>query len=158
YLATDQRHRVRLWGTWDFWKNQHNQLTLGVLESYQTGTPYGAAGLVNAPNYVPNPGYAIPPAATDTAYFYTPRDAFRTDHTSATDLTLNYAFRTNLFGERVELFLQPEVLNVFDQKGVVVVNTSVQDPTTTSSLTPFSPFTQTPVEGVNWKKGPAFGQ
>ena len=27
-----------------------------------------------------------------------------------------------------------------------------------STLAAFNPFTETPVEGVNWKKGPSYGQ
>ena len=41
---------------------------------------------------------------------------------------------------------------------VANVNVSVRDSTTTSSLQRFNPFTQTPVEGINWQKGPNFGK
>jgi hypothetical protein len=35
------------------------------------------------------------------------------------------------------------------------VRTNVTNPTL---YLPFNPFTETPVEGVNWAKGPAFGK
>jgi hypothetical protein len=158
YLSTDQRHRIRLWGTWDIFRTDHHQLTLGVLENYQTGTPYGAQGFVNSAAFVTNPGYVRPPAASSVAYWFTARDAFRTDDITATDLTLNYAFRWNAFNQRIEVFLQPEVLNVFGEDGRVIVNTAVSDATTTSTLSTFNPFTQTPVEGVNWRKGTNFSK
>jgi len=158
YLGSDQRHRVRLFGTWDLFKTDHNQLTVGAIQSYQTGTPYGAVGFINAAAFVTNPGYAIPPAATDITYYYTARDKFRTDDITATDLTLNYSFRVNVWSERVELFLQPEVLNVFNERGIVTPNTAISDSTTTASLATFNPFTATPVEGVNWRKNATFGR
>jgi hypothetical protein len=167
YLSTDQRHRVRIWGTWDLLKTDHNQLTLGAIQNYQTGTPYGAVGFINAAQYVKNPGYAIAPAATDITYYYTARDAFRTDSITATDLTLNYSFKANLFSERVEFFLQPEVLNVFNEKGVIIPNQAISDSTTTSSggMQSFNPFTTKPIEDPdgtgpavgNWRKNPTFG-
>ena len=104
-----------------------------------------------------NPGYAVPPATV--AYFFTNRDAFRTDDITSTDLSLNYGFRFNSWGKDFEIFFQPEVLNVFNEDGVINVNQTVQllkaDGT---AATPFNPFTTEPVEGVNWRKGPQFGQ
>ena len=62
----------------------------------------------------------------------------------------------------VEIFLQPEVLNVFDEQGV---SSSPHAASTTVCTSPGptlarlqSPYTQTPVEGVHWRKGPLFGQ
>src|SRR5882724_8298927 len=40
-LLSDVRHRVRIWGIWDVFKNTHNALNFTVLESYNTGQPYG---------------------------------------------------------------------------------------------------------------------
>jgi hypothetical protein len=156
YLSTDQRHRLRLWGVWDLVKTDHNHLSLGVLQSYQTGTPYGAVGAVDSTPYVTNPGYALPPATV--TYYYSAPDAFRTDDITATDLTLNYSWAWNAFSKKVEVFVEPEVLNVFNEHGQVVVDATVRDATTTGSLAMFNPFTSTPVEGVNWSKGSNFGK
>jgi hypothetical protein len=156
YLSTDQRHRLRFWGVWDVFKTDRNHLSLGFIQNYQSGTPYGAAGSVASFRFVNNPGYALPP--TTVTYFFTDRDAFRTDDITATDLTLNYAWTWNAFSKNVEVFIQPEVLNVFNERGLTAVNTTVRDNTTTASLARFNPFTTTPVEGVHWVKGPNFGK
>jgi outer membrane receptor protein involved in Fe transport len=156
YLLTDSRHRVRAWAIYDFWRNDHNALSVGVLQSYFSGKPYGAVGSVDPRKFVTNPGYAIPPSLVN--YYYTPRDAFRTNPIVATDLTLDYSFHWGAFSKDVEIFMQPQVLNVLNRKGVLNVNTAVLDPTNSASVQPFNPFTQTPVQGVNWKPGPSFGK
>jgi len=155
-LLTDQRHRVRLWAIYDIYKSDHNHLNVGLLHNYYSGTPYGAVGSVRSNLYVTNPGYALPPATV--TYFYTARDAFRTPSISDTDATLNYSFDFNAFDKTVEIFLEPEILNVFNNHNAVAVSTAIQDPTTTSSLARFNPFTTTPVEGVNWRKTANFGK
>jgi len=55
-------------------------------------------------------------------------------------------------GKQVELFLQPEILNVFNRHAAINVDQSV------STIKQFNPFTTAPVEGVNWRKGPNFGK
>ncbi len=43
-LSADQRHRVRLWGTWQLpMSERFGTSTLGVLEQTSSGTPYGAS-------------------------------------------------------------------------------------------------------------------
>jgi hypothetical protein len=164
YLLTDRRHGLRAWAVYDVFNSGHHNLSVGVLQNYFSGTPYGAVGAVDTrassagapPGLVVNPGYAIPPAAV--TYYFTDRDAFHTDAITATDLSINYSFSWAAFGQDIEVFLQPEVLNVFDQEGSLLVDTTVQDATNTSGLQRFNPFTTQPVEGVNWRKGPNFGK
>jgi hypothetical protein len=155
-LSLDQRHRIRLWGLFDLFKTGHNQLSVSLLENYASGIPYGAQGFVDSRPYVTNPGYAVPPASV--TYYYTARDAYRTDNITATDVALNYSFQWSAFGKGVEIYLQPQILNVFNEHGVLNVNVAVRDPTTTSTLKKFNPFTEDPVEGINWQKGPNFGK
>jgi hypothetical protein len=38
------------------------------------------------------------------------------------------------------------------------IDTTIQTNRQVTSLPRFNPFTETPVEGVNWRKGTAFGQ
>ncbi|HWM94799.1 MAG TPA: TonB-dependent receptor [Thermoanaerobaculia bacterium] len=162
-LGVDQRHRARLWAVYNIFTTDRHNLNVSLLQSYASGTPYGAVGGVDTrfsattnPTGVVNPGYAIPPASV--AYFFTDRDAFRTDDLSATDLSFNYGFTFNTFGKELEIYLQPEVLNLFDEQGVGFVNTAVQDATTTAGLQRFDPFTTEPIEGVHWRKGTNFGK
>lgn len=156
YLGTDQRHRARFWGVYDIFRGDHHRLNVSLIENYASGTPYGAAGFVDTRPFVTNPGYAIPPA--NVTYWFTDRDAFKTEDITATDLSFNYSFTWNAFNKGFEIFLQPEVLNLFNEQGVINVDTSVADATTTSALRGFNPFTTQPVEGVNWRKGSNFGK
>jgi outer membrane receptor for ferrienterochelin and colicin len=162
YLATDQRHKVRLWANWDVpLPGRLGRVGLGVLQAVDGGLPYEAAALIDTDAYVTNPGYVAPD--TQPAYYFTGRGAYRTPTVSQTDLSLNYSFRFDAFGANVELFVQPQVVNVFNQQNVATTDfryfdTTVTTAVTDGSLQPFDPATETPVEGVHWRKGPRFGQ
>ncbi len=68
----------------------------------------------------------------------------------------------------MEVFIQPEVLNIFDEDAASSVNTTVLDATISGPGTcpngdangnclDFNAFTDTPIEGVHWARGPQFG-
>ncbi len=161
-LRTDQRHKLRVWGIYDLIENERHNLSASLLWNYFSGQPYNAAGSVDTRPNVTNPGYINPP--TSVTYFYTDRDAFRTDDIARLDFALNYSFRWNLFGKSLEVFLQPEILNVFNEDGVIDVNENTRDAVTNSSTgcngapcQTFNPFTTTPIEGVHWAKRSTFG-
>jgi outer membrane receptor for ferrienterochelin and colicin len=183
-LSQDQRHRVRLYGNYDFRLGPIG-IGAGLVQAFDTGTPYGASGNIDARPYVPlgcsTPGidqtkcYITPPS--NEAYFFTSRDAYRTDNIWRTDLALNL---TGKIGP-VELFVQPQLINVFNGQGISLVNnttginTSVTVGRTTTpnsaGLVRFNPFTTAPIEcpqgstkaqctalGANWEKSTTFGQ
>jgi hypothetical protein len=150
--AVDQRHRARLWVVYQV-PTRWGSLAAAVLESYDSGLPYEAAGFIDPSSYVQNPGYAEPP---DTQiYFFTKPASFRTDDVTRTDLALTVTFR--LF-RSAELFVRPDVLNLFNEKAVVAVDNAVQTARDTSTLQPFNPFTETPVRGVHYALPPSFGR
>ena len=156
-LATDQRHRARMWAVWQLPVSERaGSVSLSVLEQMNTGSPFFAAGPINPTSYVTNTfGYQTPP--TQAAYFFTGRDAFRTDTVYRTDLAVNYSYRF----ARTELFFQTQLWNVFNQSAIADVNNI--DITTrtrdggTASLTRFNPFTESPQQGMHWELGPNFG-
>jgi len=167
-LSQDQRHRVRLLASYDFRLGMLG-ITPGLVQSYDSGTPYGAVGNVNSGAYVTNPGYSAPPATVQ--YYFTSRDAYRTDDVWATNLSLNLSANVG----PVEIFVQPQILNVFNNDAVIYPNTSVSVGTgatpNAAGLVRFDPFTTTPIEcpqtaaaaecramGANWKKGTNFGR
>ncbi len=176
-LSQDVRHRVRLIATYDF-KLGPVSITPGLVQSYDTGTPYGAVGNIASSPYVTNPGYLTPP--TRVAYYFTPRDAYRTDDIWRTDLSLNLSGKIG----PVEIFVIPQVQNVFNNDGLVGVNTALNvgtgaTPSATTGLVRFNPFTTAnPIEcpqaqfpgdpaasaaacramGANWQKGENFGK
>ncbi|HVR44086.1 MAG TPA: carboxypeptidase regulatory-like domain-containing protein [Thermoanaerobaculia bacterium] len=156
-LDTDQRHRARLWVTWDVLSLGANRLNLSVLQNYATGQPYGAVGSVDPRPHITNTfGYRTPPASV--AYHFTSPHAFRTDTITATDLALVYSFVWNAFGlERLEVLVRPAVTNVFNEDGVIGVNTTVLTRVNSTAMQAFNPFTDTPAEGVHWAKHPDFG-
>jgi outer membrane receptor for ferrienterochelin and colicin len=182
-LAADQRHRA------SFWVNLGvpgvQGLTVSVLQDLATGLPYGAggglasgqsgfsaSGVVDARPFVTNPGYATPQGGDRETYYYTARDAFRTEMSRRTDLAANYTYRVP--GSRsLDVFVQAQLLNVFNVQdmcacgadvfnnggGVALsrIGSGVLNPINTPSLQAFNPFTTTPVQGVNWNYNANFG-
>lgn len=103
-------------------------------------------------NYVSNPGYKMPSAAANQTYFFSRRGAFRLDDVYSTDLSVTYAFVPKLLGTDVQIYIKPEVRNAFNKQAVINVDSSIDTNYTDSTLKAFDPFTETPVEGVNWRK------
>ncbi len=98
-LATDQRHRARLWANYGLpWVPG---LTLSALQTLETGVPYGAvtASGVDPQPFVVNPGYLTPPTGSTTVYYFTARDAFRTEGQRRTDIAVNYSYRHQWTGQ-----------------------------------------------------------
>jgi hypothetical protein len=156
-LATDQRHRARMWAVWQVPVSERvGSVSLSVLEQINTGSPYFAAGPVNPSSFVTNAfGYQTPP--NQAAYFFTDRDAFRTDTVYRTDVAVNYSYRM----AKTELFFQTQLWNVFNQSAIADVNnidvtTRTRDGGTTA-LTRFNPFADSPQQGLHWELGPNFG-
>jgi outer membrane receptor protein involved in Fe transport len=183
-LSQDQRHRVRLYASYDV-KAGPVTVTPGLLQSMDTGTPYGASGSIRSYPYVSSnlgcsaPGqtncYVSPP--TTVTYYFTPRDAYRTPTVNRTDLSLNFAGKIG----PVEIFVQPQVFNLFNNHAVTFINNTAALNTSVSAgtgLTPnsrglvrFNPFTTTPIEcpqgdspaqctalNANWQKSASFGE
>ncbi|MCP4659653.1 MAG: TonB-dependent receptor, partial [bacterium] len=155
-LAADQRHRFRGWAIYKLFDTEHHSFSVSLLQSFWSGTPYGAGGAVETGDYVGDIGYEDPP--DDVTYWFTARDAYHTENITRSDLSFNYAFRWHAFGKAMEVFIQPEVINVFNEHGVTAVNDDTYDATNRSSYDEFNPFTETPVEGVHWDKRSGFGQ
>ena len=152
--AVDQRHRARAWVVYHVPARRLN-LAAALLESYDSGLAYEAVGTIDSRPYVQvaNPGYVVPPSSV--RYFFTKPGAFRTDDITRTDLALTCTiplFRT------AELFVRPEVLNLFDEKGVVAVDSTVFTARNSSELIAFNPFTEKPVQGVHYRLASTFGQ
>jgi len=160
-LAADQRHRARIWATFALPAPASlGDFSMGVIQSAQSGTPYGAVGSIRTRPFVTNPGYVSPPDVVN--YFFTPRDEFHTEATFRTDLSLNYTH--GLGSRKMEIFGQLQLLNLFNQFQVfnisnnqinTTVLTNVDDP---ARFARFNPFTQQPVKGVNWDYDEDFGK
>jgi len=158
-LAIDQTHKFRGWVVWDAIATNHNNLSLSLLQSFLSGTPYSASANIETVPYVGDPadlGYAGNPGTS--AYFFSDRGAFRTENVTRTDIAINYSFFINIGGGQLELFLQPEVVNVFNEQAIEGPNTTTLTARNDGSLETFDPFTETPVEGTHWRKGDSWGE
>jgi hypothetical protein len=166
-LAIDQRHRARMWATYNLPIARPGALSVGLLQQIGSGVPYAAIGVVNPLSFMPNPGYLTPPGAVE--YFLAGRNPFRTEATYRTDVSLNYAHRLGRVSDvQPELFFHGELLNVFNQFQLcgcgenVFRNGGITDLTTIGQgvriIAPqFNPYTTQPVEGTHWEKLPNFG-
>lgn len=175
-LATDVRHRLRLYGTWRLpVPAVAGAFDLGGIYVYNSGAPYAFAPAPNSTidprPYVTNPGYATPPS--QVVYWFIPRDELRTEDLHRVDLSLNWSRRLGV--RKAEVFVRGRVLNVFDRDALTnatggqertgetgcgtggCLDTTIQTNRNSSTLARFNPFTDTPVEGVHWRRGAAFG-
>lgn len=154
-LSTDQRHRFRAWETYLVPAPERlGTFTVGLLHQFESGTPYGAFDVIDTTHIVGALGYQQPPEDS-TIYYFTPRDAFRAEPMYRTDLSLNYAHRV---AGRSEVFVVLHLLNAFNQFAVIHPDDSIATASTDASLQAFDPFSSTPVEGVNWRRGDDFGK
>lgn len=135
-LQIDQRHRVRAWINYGVPKVPG--LTVSLLQTFETGVPFGPNNLNNANgngvdprSFVTNPGYVLPPPGSATNYFFTTdcsrapaieancvggqRDAFRTESQVRSDFSANYVYGLKAGNRRLDLFVQALVINVFNQ-------------------------------------------
>ncbi|MCB1032214.1 MAG: hypothetical protein KDD47_00070, partial [Acidobacteria bacterium] len=168
-LRVDSRHKIRVWGIYDILDTKRHKLNVSLLQNYFAGQPYGANTTINPSSFVTNPGYRTP--TTSETYYFTARDAFHTDDITRTDLSFNYSFNIPIRGRDIEIFIQPEVINLFNEQGVIdpqgldddegvtVLRGRLVDPANPAAGTrQFNPFTETPQEGVDYRLSDTFGQ
>ena len=179
YLGADQRHKARAWASYDMPTFLGN-FNFSVLERFDSGTPYSYAATIDvrsSANFygpgqaggVANPGnkYVTPPASV--VYFFSKPGEFRFDDQMATDLAINYNTNPSWLGG-VSVFVQGDIVNLFNQEGQLSFNTQIlthlnnssactANPSAAGCLQRFNPLAgDVPVEGVHWRKGPLFGK
>jgi hypothetical protein len=156
WLASDERHRLRVWATWNPGLPPHfGRATIGLVQRLESGRPWSAAGSIDPRAYVVNPGYVTPPSAVQ--YYFSPRGAYRTDTITATDLSLYWSMRVPQT-TRLQMFARAVLTNAFNQAGVDGMRRTVLTRNDSAALRPFDPFTETPVRGVHYEFGSDFGQ
>ena len=156
FLPNDQTHKLRAWATWQL-PTPVGNFVFSALQRYDSGTAYSAIGTVNfltSSDYVDlEHEYVAGPSTIN--YYFSDRGGLRWDNVQSTDLSVNY--RLNL--GRFEFFLQPEVINVFNENAVINGNLTIRTADSgevvdanghATTLQPFNPFTETPVQGVHW--------
>jgi len=171
-LAVDQRHKVNLYGIYTPLSTDRHSLSVSLLQSFFSGLPYQALQTIAlGSSIIHNPGYNNPPTSANINYYFSSRGAFRTDNVFRTDLALNYQLKLS----KVDLFLSPQVINVFNNHKIDTTDSRYFNTTVftadnggtcahasasggSATCLPFNPFTTKPVEGVNFQKGPNFGK
>ncbi|HUF16430.1 MAG TPA: TonB-dependent receptor, partial [Thermoanaerobaculia bacterium] len=159
FLPADQTHKVRAWASYDL-PTPAGNFNVSLLQRFDSGTPYSAIGAIDVtssgnttcPVCRPNDGLYVG-VPSGQAYYFSERGEFRWDDVTATDLALNYSLPLG----RVQLFVQGELINAFNESAQVGGNTTVLTARDDPSLLPFDPFTETPVEGVHYRFGSNFG-
>ncbi len=171
-LAGDQRHRAHVWLNYGL--PQVDGLTLSLLQDLSSGTPYGAIGQVDARPYIGALTYATPQGGPTEAYYFTARDAYRTAASFRTDFAANYARDVHAGARRWQLFVQAQVVNLFNNSALCgcgatvfsnggAVNTTTISQAVLTGWTPkstlqrFNPLATAPTEGVEWMLSPTFG-
>lgn len=175
-LSIDQRHRARIWGTYRIpGPESAGAWDIGVVQTLESGVPYAAVGPVNTIPYVTGTNYLNPSGNRADGfwdYYFSGRDAFKTEANYRTDLSVNYSYRIPSLST-VDLFFRGEVLNIWNQfqlcgcgntvfsnggsTDLRKINQGILTPANSAAMQAFNPFTQTPVEGVNWAKRSNFG-
>ena len=150
YTNGDQRHKVRLFGTYDLpLPAAAGAFALGFMQRFDSGAPWDYNLAIDPRPYVANPGYLVPPASV--TYFMSGRGEFRFEHAWRSDLSLSWNHR--VVGG-AQIFLRAVANNVFNNQALTGFNTTIVG----TGLQTFNPFTSKPVEGVNWQQGPEFGK
>jgi outer membrane receptor protein involved in Fe transport len=156
YLDGDQTHKLRAWAAYDVSLARLGTLNFSVLQRYDSGRPYSALGVLARPTPTAEIDYVSPPQTVQ--YYFGERGAFRWDNISRTDLAVNY--RLPIAG--LEIFAEGEVFNAFNQQAQINGATTVVTPRNTTRAcgtagarvrcAAFNPFTDRPVEGVNYAR------
>ena len=164
YLNIDQRHRATVYGVYRLISGERHSLTAGLVQSYFSGRAYSAIGTIQTRPFVTNPGYLTPP--TRVNYYFSDRGEYRTPSVTRTDVSVNYDIGVG----PLDFFVKGDMLNVFDEEevdttdiryfntaGLTADNGAACPASPTGRCLAFNPFTETPVEGVHYVKGPDFG-
>lgn len=156
YTNGDQRHKVRFWGTYNVpLAERAGRLALGFMQRLDSGLGYDNSMAIDSRPYVTNPGYLLPTSAV--TYYVSERGAEKYDSIWRTDLSFSLN-RTVPGPGQAQVFVRFVINNIFNNTGIESFNTTIQGRSQDSTLAAFNPFTEKPVEGVSWKKGPNYGQ
>ena len=159
-LSIDQRHKGRILATYSQPIAAVGDVTIGVIQAFNSGTPYNASATSPLRRTCPR-GSAIAARPRRSCTTSPAATRYRGENWSSTDLaaTLNYRLPG---GSQTQVFLKADVINLFNQSAIVnpfYINQGVlTNVTTPARYAAFNPFTTTPVQGVHWDLGPTFGQ
>jgi hypothetical protein len=161
-LSSDQRHRLRAWASF-VQPTRVGEFQMAMVQTFDSGLPYYMSGTIDLTAAGYNKfGYATPPSTA--TYYFNDGASKRWDDALSTDLALNYSVPV---AGRASLFFKGELRNLFNRTAQINGDSTVltsrnrtclqaADPTLRCAA--FNPMTETPVEGVNYIRGPRFEQ
>jgi hypothetical protein len=149
------RHALRAWLSYSL-ATRAGAFDVSILESFDSGNPYSIVGAIGtAFDPVARRSYAQPPR--EVQYYFSGTDVHHFDDVTSTDLSVRYQLPSIW---SAGLFVDVTIANLFNEDAQTGGNLLVQ--TRYKGQCPecltFNPFTETPVEGVHYRKGPKFGQ
>jgi hypothetical protein len=140
YLTGDVRHIGRLWASYDL-PTPIGNFNISALQSFASGQAYSAIAVIDATGLgatnrvgtgtvrawtpIANPGYTNSQVGSSHNYYVSDRGAFRTDSRMTTDLALNYSLPIRT----VNLFIQTEIINLFEGDSLYDLSSSRIDTT-----------------------------
>ncbi|MEO8033112.1 MAG: TonB-dependent receptor [Acidobacteriota bacterium] len=168
YLSEDMRHRSNAWLDWSVPVGFGN-LSLNLLERYHSALPYSAVstidvrnnGTTGPANGIANPGYVRPPSSV--TYYFSGRGAYRVDSVFSTNIGVRYSIPVR--AAKITLFA--DLLNAFNQQSIEdpdFIDLSIRTRRNGAAFLSgkaakaFNPYSETPIEGVNYEKSAKFGQ
>jgi outer membrane receptor for ferrienterochelin and colicin len=156
YLNGDQRHKVRMWLTYGLpVAEKLGNMDVSLMQRVDSGRGYDLNSTLDSRPYVTNPGYITP--TSSVTYYFSERGGATRDTVYRTDLSFNWESRMPK-ARKARLFFRFVMNNVFNSSTIVGFNTTVQARAQNSAYAAFNPFTDTPVQGVNWGYGPEYGK
>lgn len=156
YNPSDQRHKLRLWSSYKVpVPGALGTLDVGLVQRYDSGLASSADGTIDPRAYVTNPGYITPPSSM--TYYFGGRGDVRLPNLWRTDLSFTWERRLP-FGGNSRIFVRGVVNNLLNNQRLDGWDGTILTRSNNSAYSVFNPFTEKPVEGVHWAKGPLFGQ
>lgn len=156
YNPSDQRHKLRLWSSYKVpMPATLGTLDVGLVQRYDSGIASSADGSIDPRAYVTNPGYITPPSSV--TYYFGGRGDIRLPNLWRTDLSFTWERRLP-FGGRSRVFVRGVINNLLNNQRLDGWDGTILTRSNNTAYTAFNPFTEKPVEGVHWAKGPNFGQ
>lgn len=153
-LSGDQRHRLRMWVGYDVpIPAIIGNLNVSLLQRYDSGLAYSQSFTADIDSYAgaPDPDALGYESAPGTATYYLCRGCMRGEDETRTDIAVNFSRPV----WRAEVFVQADVLNVFNE--TALSNTAGLTTGITRTSTYFNPFTTVPVEDAHYRKNSGYG-
>lgn len=156
YNPGDQRHKVRGWVSYKVpLQATLGDLDIGLVQRFDSGVSQDVSGTIDPKPYVTNPGYISTPP--NVGYYFDQRGAYRFDSVWTTDVSILWAKKLPGLGKS-EIFFRGVITNLFNSLAQVGGDIAILTRVNNTAYQAFNPFTQTPVQGVNWDYGRTFGE